>query len=254
MEGPSVKKIFHFRLFVITAIFPLPLFFSSDLCARQGLTINTPGEAPYHYADQTGIIDLWLKEVFARIRQEVIVDWQPPERGLMNANIGIIDGDAGRIDGLSRRYPNLLQVPEVFMVADFLAFTKNFSFQQTGWESLRPYHVAIVRGHKLSEANVKGTQSLIRTGNAEALFRLLNSDRTDVAVCERRFGSLTAKRINPQIKGLEPPLASVNFYLYLHKKHEPLVPRVSHAIKAMKGDGTYERLLIQSERKSGMRR
>jgi polar amino acid transport system substrate-binding protein len=112
---------------------------------------------------------------------------------------------------------------------------------------LKPYNVGIIRGHKISEERVVGTRSLFKASNTEALFSLLNSNRVDVAVCERLFGSLMAKKINTSIRVVEPPLASVDFYLYLHKKHEPLVSKISAALKAMKRDGTHERLRLQGQ-------
>jgi polar amino acid transport system substrate-binding protein len=237
------------RMHVLHAFFALFLLFStSDLYALQPLKINTPGEPPYHNPDQTGIMDLWVKEAFARIGMEVAMDWQPPERGIENANAGIIDGDAGRIAGISKRYPNLIQIPERLVVSEFSAFTLNSTFSPVGWQSLKPYNVGIVRGHKISEANVVGTRSLIQVRNTEALFLLLNSNRVDVAVCEKLFGSMMAKKINPEIRAMEPPLAKVDFYLYLHARHEPLVLRVSEALKAMKRDGAYERLRRQGQK------
>ncbi len=32
-------------------------------------------------------------------------------------------------------------------------------------------------------------------------------------------------------------------YLYLHKKHQALVPRLAQALKDMKADGTYNRIM-----------
>jgi hypothetical protein len=48
---------------------------------------------------------------------------------------------------------------------------------------------------------------------------------------------------------MEPPLARVDFYLYLHKKHEPMVSQISAALKAMKRDGTHEQIRLQGQRK-----
>lgn len=225
----------------------------SDLSARQRVIINTPGEPPYHYSDQDGIIDLWVKEAFARIGLEAIVECQPPRRGLVNANMGITDGDAGRISGLSKQYPNLIQVPEILFVSDFMVFTKNLKFHHSGWHSLKPHNVAIVRGHKIAEANLEGAPLLTRVDNAGCLFRMLHNNRVDFAVCERRFGSVAAQKVDPEIKAIEPQLQRLNFYLYLHKYKGSLVTEVSNALKAMKRDGTYERLLMQGERNSRRR-
>jgi polar amino acid transport system substrate-binding protein len=250
LKRPSTLRSFFHHFLYIFFVFFLFFFSTPDLSALQRLTLNTPGEPPYHYPDQTGIMDLWMKEAFARIGREAIIDWQPPERGLENANTGIVDGDAGRIAGISKRYVNLIQIPEKIMVSEFVAFTLNSTFRSVGWQSLKPYHVGIVRGHKISEANVVAARSVFKARDTEALFSLLNINRVDVAVCERRFGSMMAKKINPEIRVMEPPLARLDFYLYLHKKHEPLVSRISEALRAMKRDGTYERLLLQGLKQS----
>ncbi len=223
-----------------------------SIAAQEPLILNTPGEPPYHHQEQTGIVDLLIREAFSRIGREASVQWQPPERSLMNANMGIVDGDVGRIGGLNKEYPHLIQVPETFMTTDFLAFTKSLSIRLIGWKSLKPCNVAIIRGHKIAEANVVA-HSLTKARNAEILFSLLNSDRVDVAICERLFGSMMAKKINSEIKGLEPPLATADFYLYLHKKHEALVPKIAKALETMKRDGTYKRLWMQGQRKSFLR-
>ena len=218
VKPPSHAKSFPLSFLHIVLVFFVIFSSTNDLAAAECLKLNTPGEAPYHYPDQTGIIDLWMKEAFARIGREVIIDWQPPERGIENANRGIVDGDAGRIGGMSQRYTNLIQIPEILMVADFVAFTLNLKFRPGGWQSLRSYNVAIVRGHKISEENVVGTRGLFKARNAEALFSLLNNNRVDIAICERLFGSLTAMKTNPAIRPVEPPLANSNFYLVSIRK------------------------------------
>ena len=48
----------------------------------------------------------------------------PAERGLINANAGIEDGDLARITGLEKQYPNLVRVPEKLVDLDFTAFSK----------------------------------------------------------------------------------------------------------------------------------
>jgi polar amino acid transport system substrate-binding protein len=42
---------------------------------------------------------------------------------------------------------------------------------------------------------------------------------------------------------LSPALKDVDMYLYLHKKHEALVPRLAKALRDMKADGTYNRIM-----------
>ena len=47
------------------------------------------------------------------------------------------------------------------------------------------------------------------------------------------------------IKGvsvLSPPLAAQKVYLYLNKKHEPIIPDITSTLITMKADGTYSRI------------
>ena len=220
--------------------------------ATETLVMNTPGNPPYHYAEQDGIMDQWMQNVFRRLGRKVVLHWLPPERSLINANEGYADGDAVRIEGLSKIYPNLVQVPEPVYVGEFVSFAKGVVFVPTGWESLSPYHVATIRGHKITESNVKGTKSLVQVKELDQLFTLLNKGRVDVVVVERLFGEMIVKqRELRDVKLLEPPLARVDFYLYMHKKHALMIPEIAAAIKEMKRDGSQQRIYESVRRKLG---
>ncbi len=54
------------------------------------------------------------------------------------------------------------------------------------------------------------------------------------------------------IKLLEPPLARLNFYLYMHKKHATMIPDIARAIREMKGDGTQQRIYESVRLKLGL--
>ncbi len=227
-------------LFVVllSLVYPLPGH------AVPGLVLNTPGNPPWHYPDQSGTIDRLMHEVFGRLDIRVTVQSLPAERALLNADAGIEDGDVGRVAGLTRIYPNLIQVPETLFHADFVAFTRSVTFRSDGWETLSPYDVGIINGHKAAEANIKTFQSLVSVEDLRVLFNLLAKDRVDVVVTERLFGAYIAKQSGiDDVKVMDPPLARLELYLYLHKKHSALVPRISKTLREVKSDGTYKRIL-----------
>lgn len=211
--------------------------------AQDRFVLNTPAEPPYHFADQTGILDRWMQEAFSRIGATVVLQLLPPERALINADRGIEDGDVGRIGGLSQKYPNLIQVQETLHVGEFSAFAKGEGFRIQGWESLEPYHVGIIKGHKICEANVGAARSVTAVENLELLFTLLEKGRADVVIAEKRFGEehVRTRRLEG-VAALDPPLATVEFFLYLHKKHAGIVPGLASAVKGMKEDGTHQRI------------
>ncbi|MCW9001300.1 MAG: transporter substrate-binding domain-containing protein, partial [Rhodospirillales bacterium] len=45
------------------------------------------------------------------------------------------------------------------------------------------------------------------------------------------------------LKVLEPPLAAVAMYMFLHKKHEAIIGKVEDALRKMKEDGTYKAIV-----------
>jgi polar amino acid transport system substrate-binding protein len=234
-----MKRTTHFAVFLLFLLCFLPI---AAVHGQQTLTLNTPGSPPYHYPDQTGILDLWMQDAFARIGITVNLEWLPPERSLLNANTGISDGEAIRIAGLSEKYANLIQIPEKVHDCEFVAFSK-INIPINGWDSLAPYDVGIIRGHKICELNIKNSLSLTKVDNTELLFLLLKNNRADVVVVERIFGMAMLTQLGlHDVAMLEPPLATQEFFLYLHNKHEDIAPRIARAIKEMKNDGTRERI------------
>jgi polar amino acid transport system substrate-binding protein len=115
---------------------------------------------------------------------------------------------------------------------------------------LKPYNIAIVTGWKILEANITQTQSLTKVKDEASLFRLLDLGRADLAVYDRRQGLAFVEAMKLEnITVLEPPLAVKSMYLYLNKKHADLVPPLTEAIRKMKEDGTYRRIVEETTSK-----
>lgn len=245
MNIPTSFKILALSLLLLHA--PVPL-----QGAQKTLILNTAGNAPLHRPQQNGIIDLLVKEAFSGINIEVYLQHLPAERALMNANLGIEDGDAARIGGLTEEYPNLIQVPARIFHTDFVAFTRDQQIIVTNWRDLEPYHVGIIVGHKISEANVKNTRSLTIADDTRILFTLLKNERVDIVVCEYFFGMDMVKQLGlTDVRTLSPPLATLDFYIYLHKKHALLVDGLVDSINQMNDNGTYSRIYRQGKTDAG---
>ena len=135
-------------------------------------------------------------------------------------------------------------MPESMTLFEFAVFTKQQEIEIGNWEDLGQYNVAFIRGWKILENNVTQAQSINLVKNADQLFDLLDSNRTEIAIFGPLRGRYLIKEKGMQdIKVLEPPLASRKVFLYLNKKHEGLIPEMSAALKSMKADGTYEAIL-----------
>lgn len=210
------------------------------------LSLNTFAGPPLSNERQTGFYDLIIREGFKRIGIKINISHLPAERSLKNANSGIDDGDFVRISGLSRIYPNLLQVPEKITDFEFVVFTKNKTVAVKNWQSLYPYNVAIVRGWKILEENL-ASAVLFRVKNQNLLFNMLNKSRTDFVVYSKFEGLwIIKKKKYQEIRALSPPLAVREMFLYLHKKHKNLVHPLSETFKQMKRDGSFDEIAEKS--------
>lgn len=213
------------------------------------LRVNTTSAPPLANDEQTGFHDLLTIEVFRRIGMDADIVWLPGERSLINLNNGIDDATVVRIAGLEGKYPSLRRVPEPIMHWEFVAFTRNTDFETSDWSSLIPYNVAFINGWKILEDNVTGTRSLTKVKNTEQLFDLLLSDRTDVIIYEKWEGLyVIATRGLNEVRTLQPPLAIPQMFMYVHERHEALIPKLNAALKKIKEDGTYQSIFDRTLR------
>jgi polar amino acid transport system substrate-binding protein len=108
------------------------------------------------------------------------------------------------------------------------------------------YDLGIVTGWKILERSTQRNPSRIMVDSTDQLFRMLDQGRVEVALIERLVGMETLNRL--RIKGvrtLSPPFLAGDWFLYLHKKHQALVPRIDAELRKMKQDGSYERIRQQ---------
>lgn len=221
----------------------LLLEFSGPAAAGDVLVLNTGVRAPYTQPDRSGFLDRVVAELFRRIGLQAEVQvYEASERAMLNADAGIEDGMAMRIKGLEAQYPNLIRVPEKVIDNDFVAYSRRHAFPTRNWEALAPHHVAHIIGWKVFEKNLGSRGEITRVRNAQQLFELLRQDRADVILYERWQGLWWSRQMAPDARLLEPPLASQEMFIYLHRKHAPLVGKVAAALAAMKQDGSYGRI------------
>jgi len=218
---------------------------SSGPCVAQTgkLSLTTGGAPPLTAApNHPGFLSELAKALFKRIGVEVEVTTVPTERSLINVNSGIDDGDLFRVAGVEAEYPNVIRVPEKIMDNDFVAFTKRTDIRIRGWADLQPYSVAYTTGWKIYDRNVKGVQELVTTPSINGLPSLLDKNRVDVILMDRWQGQWVLRQTGHQFILQEPPLARVEIFMYLNKKHAALVPRLAQALQDMKADGSYKKI------------
>jgi polar amino acid transport system substrate-binding protein len=220
------------------------LGFCSGVQAGDKLVITTGVLAPYTTPDHKGFLDQIIVAVFreAGLEAELQVFPTSTARTLLNANAGVDDGEAMRIAGLEKQYPNLIRVPETLIVNDFVAYATHLQLATPNWQTIEPYVLSYIIGWKIFEKNVPHAREVTPVRDADQLFGLLANGRTDLALYERWQGLARIHALGLKAHALEPPLARTDMFIYLHKKHEALVPRVAQALARMKANGSYQRI------------
>ncbi len=225
------------------------LYLLSGVCVAEAppgdriLVLNAAVSDPLSNAGQTGFADRLVGMALERLGYRLQTVHIPAERALIIANAGINDGEILRIGGLQDIYPNLIQVPEKLIDLEFVAFTRDPSLQVASWPDLANRPVAIITGWKILERNIPPGTELVTVKNIDQLFTLLLKGRTDVILYSRWSGLAYIRKNRLQgIRIVEPPLERQGMYVYLHKRHRNLVPKLAEELRALKAEGEDRKL------------
>lgn len=183
-----------------------------------------------------------LKEAYHRIGIKVEFLEFPGARALIEANEGRVDGEAARLKHILNEFKNLRIVPVAIAWGELIVVTKYVEFPVNGWESLKPYNIAVFRGAKFQVQQVQGMKHL-KLNNFQQMLSLVDLKRTDIALMSR----LTAvkeieKSSRKGLKILDPPIFTFLSYHFLHKKHENWIPQITASLQEMEKEGLIKKM------------
>jgi len=209
-------------------------------------TINQSNSRLYKVSDAV------LSEAFKRLGFEFKLMTYPAKRGPVEVNAGRVDGDAHRIHGFNddNTYPDLVRVEESLQSIDQSVFARSETIRVDGWESLAAYEIIYLAGIKLMELGLDQAgvpaKRRIAVFNIDRAFELLASGRGDLVIVSASTGRATMKKLgisSGTIHLLSPPLVVVNFYPYMHRRHESLAVKLAGVLREMKRTGIHKRLV-----------
>ena len=188
-------------------------------------------------------------EAFKRLGYHFKLVFLPGERAIVDANSGVVDGEAARIASLnSNKYPNVIRVEEPIIVTKEAAYSVDTSIKINGWESLmgKGYKVGLIKGLKLVEEKLSQyveKENIVTLINLEQCLKMLQSRRIDllivgVVVEESELMKSDAYQDIKRVGIVQEKAV----YPWLHKRHKALVSPLADTLKAMKADGTFQKL------------
>lgn len=204
-------------------------------------TINGPDTLLYKKAE------VLLAEAFKRNGYDFSLECLPGKRSLLWVKKGILDGDALRVPDMNKsgEYPGLVMVEESLITIDQSVWSK-LDIKVDGWDSLKDYRIVYQRGTKFIDEKKEIFKSYQIIDNMFSVFKILKKGRADLTITSRDTGAMCLKKLNMEnsgIKVLYPPLKEIVLYPYMNaEKHLDLSLRLARTLRAMKEDGTYDRL------------
>lgn len=211
---------------------------SAPALAADKLVLSSGMHEPWTNTAGTGFHSLFIAELFGRLGMDAEVRFNPAAaRALSLADDGVEDGLAARMAGLEKDFPNLIRVPEPFFSNDFIAASLQPLPNVRNWADLTPYSVGYILGWQVFEHNVPPVRELTIAKDSKQLFGVLKAGRADLILHERWQALWQAQEQGLNLIIHEPPLRPTPMYIYLHKRHAALVPRVAAELAAMKAAG-----------------
>jgi len=212
---------------------------------------------------ETFLVESIVAEGFKRAGIEMKYHTLPPERSLRNVDLGIDDVEAGRIEGLSKTYPNLVRVRVPIHSIDIVFLSRDNAHPKGQHiktiADIKPYNVGLIRGVKIAEriAQKANPKSITKATSYAMLIKMLVNGRIDVIITSKialltMLGQTKERGLHMTSK----PIVSLLLYTHLNKKHSSLIPKLEHSYNSMLKDGTIKKLhydfLHDLERKIGV--
>jgi len=211
-EKPLLRK----QTIVFTTIFPTSMSFFAKMSAT-------------------------YTEAFRRLGYGFKLISQPGERAMVDANQGIVDGEAGRI----RNIDNLIMVPQPITTMQDGAYSTDHSIKINGWQSLagKPYRVGLLKGIKSVEQKLSlyvDKAHIITLSDPEQCMKVLLAKRIDLVIVGTQIEDSTymhtgAYKAVKRVGIVETKV----LYPWLNKRHKNLIGPLADTLKTMKSEGWY---------------
>lgn len=229
------------------ALVVLSVLVAAPVRAAERLVLSSGMAEPWTNAAGTGFTNLLVAELFRRLGLEATVAFNPASaRALKLADNGTDDGLAARIAGLEEQYPNLVRVPEPVFHNDFVAVSLDAQPPVRNWNDLRSRSVSYILGWQVFERNLPPVRSLTLAKDSHQLLGLLKAGRVEVALLERWQARWQAREQGLSVVEHLPPLVSTPMYIYLNRRHAPLVDRLAAELRAMKAEGRPQAIMADA--------
>ncbi|CAM4131362.1 substrate-binding periplasmic protein [Pseudoalteromonas byunsanensis] len=241
--------------FIVFAVLLLGLI-SSAFSQERVIRLVTLEYPPYEFQgtqDARGIAVDIVREAFDRIDQPFSIQFLPWGRAIREVKNARVDGIFTIYKTPEREtfmsYSNEVLVQQSI---GFFALKDHQIYFDGRIASLSPYRIGIVRkvsyGEEIDLALAKGVlENIVTTDTGINSFKLLLADRVDVVISNQLGGLEILKQLGLEDKIHQVPSYAYDIPSYIAFGKEPYLEgikqRLDMAIRAMKEDGSYQKII-----------
>ncbi len=150
----------------------------------------------------------------------------------------LIDATLGAIILFESLYPQWVRVPVPIYQMELALFTADDSIHQADWQMLRRQKVLYVQGMQsvlmtLKQHQITEVESVL---SLEQALKRLDLSRDRFALLPKFEAEAMLKKLKlAKVRQLEPMLARLTLYHYVHQKHRHLVGPLSQTLSRLTG-------------------
>ncbi len=180
----------------------------------------------------------------------------PPKRMIASLKMGTIDAIVLAESGLEGEIPGVIRIVTPVWIDELAVISKDYRPVRS-WDELKGLRVGYLTAMLIIENNVPTGAERFPSQTVEQLFRMLDTDRTDVVVTSRTIAKYMIARLGlANVRYAGDTLATVNNYHFVSNRNSEVAVRVSAALAEMERSGriaeiareTLERLFGEAER------
>lgn len=196
-------------------------------------------------------LNLIYSDVFRQLGYEFRYEGYPGGRAPIMAEKGEVDGEIHRGADYEKTSKNLLRVTVSSFSLSYVAFAAKPGIMLNGWNSLKNtnYAVEYRRGAKVAESALTAVvkaENLTTISTVEQGLKKLISGRTDIYVDQEIVVTELLKnfdrtQFDPSVVYKAGILYTGESFLYLHKRHAAILPKIAQILTIMKKNGVIER-------------
>lgn len=202
---------------------------SSYALAQQQMDVGMSNNLP---ANHPSILLMHKAYQQAGYQMKLVV--MPLERSAYESNKGkLLDAELSRTAEAAELLPNMIRVKVAIGTVRITAYSRNPAIKISSWQDLSKWRVDVLRGMYLAKLKMQG-QDYTEVNTIDQAMQRLLSDRTDIAVVlGDEMDWLLQQQAGTDIAALQPDLAKVPIFHYVHERHAALVAPLEAALREL---------------------